>query len=61
MDLIRIKRLNYLYKSNNSKNISIQPVLNGYIYPKQLMKITFSKLIGNPKIEALILVKGSDY
>lgn len=61
MDLIRIKRLNYLYKSNNSKNISIQPVLNGYIYPKQLMKITFSKLVGNPKIEALILVKGSDY
>lgn len=36
----------------------MKPALNGYIYPKQLMKLTFNRIRGDPKIEALILVKG---
>jgi hypothetical protein len=37
-----------------------QPALNGYIYPKQLMKLTFARIRNDPKVEALVLVKGPD-
>ena len=31
-------------------NKSTVPVLNGYIYPKQTMRFTLSKVVGQPKI-----------
>ena len=38
----------------------IKPALNAYIYTKRLVKITLEKVIGMPKIDALILVRGDD-
>ena len=43
-----------------SYNCLTQPALNAYIYPKQLMKLTFARIRNDPKVEALVLVKGSD-
>lgn len=40
--------------------ILIKPALNAYIYTKRLLKVTFEKVIGMPKIDAVILIKGDD-
>ena len=37
-----------------------KPVLNGYIYPKQTIQMSLSKVLGMPKIETLTLLKGAD-
>jgi hypothetical protein len=40
-------------------NLLKQPVLNGYDYIRKKILLTFEKVKGDPKIEAIILIRGS--
>lgn len=50
MDWIRTERWCAVYQQNNRTSILTKPVLNGYIYPKQTMKLTFAKITREPKV-----------
>jgi hypothetical protein len=36
------------------------PALNAYVYLKQILKLTFQRVRGQPKLEALVLLRGDD-
>jgi len=50
VDRVWAERRRAIHQQNHSKNNLRQPVLNGYIYPKQIMKLTLAKIIGQPKL-----------
>ena len=60
MDNIRLTLGHRVPKQDIRTNRLIKPALNAYIYTKRLLKVTFEKVKGTPKIDALILVKGED-
>jgi hypothetical protein len=43
-----------------NKSGSFEPALNAYIFTKNMTRVKFLQVKGQPKVEAIIVVKGED-